>query len=47
MKSNVNIEKLLSEKDKFNHKYEKLTSPQNDEEYGQLESRIPKSEEVS
>lgn len=39
-KNNVNIEKLQSEVDKLNRKYEELTSAQNGEEYGPLERKI-------
>jgi len=53
-KNNVNIEKLQSDVDKLNRKYEELTSAQNGEEYGplerkirQLESRIVQSDEIS
>lgn len=39
-KNNVYIEKLQSEVDKLNKKYEELTSAQNGEEYGPLERKI-------
>ena len=39
-KNNVNIEKLQSEVDKLNRKYDQLTSAQNGEEYGPLERKI-------